>query len=98
MAFKVTAATATTPANVARIEAMLLAIETLMGNLAARLADEHEYEDIADYQARIQKELPDGFIITKMTKRPFGFHFTIGTGAVYSASYGATSYGWKRVG
>jgi hypothetical protein len=39
--------------------------------LASRWRDEHEYEDINEYQKVLQKALP-ALTIVKMTKRPFG--------------------------
>lgn len=91
--------TPTSEANKARINAFYNGkTGNLIVSLAMRWADESGYEDIAEYKTRIERELPEGFAITKMTKRPFGFHFTIGTEATYfikCTSNGA--YSWGRV-
>lgn len=89
--------TPTTPANIARINAAYNALQPLMVNLASRWADESQYEDIAEYGKLIAKELPEGFTLVKMTKRPFGFTFSIGTGAVYVVKMTRQSYEWKRL-
>lgn len=91
------ARTPTTPENTARINAMHAALQRTVENLASRWADESQYEDIADYKAAIEKALPAGFAVTKMTKRPFGFWFKIGTEAEYAVYCSACEYGWKRV-
>jgi hypothetical protein len=49
--------------------------------LAARWSDEHEFEDINTYAAPLQKLLPTGARITRMTRRPFGFKGTHPAGA-----------------
>lgn len=75
------------------------ALERCMCYLSSRWFDEAEYEDIADYQARIETELADrkvsGFVITKMTKRPFGFVAQY-KGAQYTFKAGARAYEYKR--
>lgn len=50
----------------------------LIVNLCERWLDEHEYEDINQYGAVIQKHMPPGFHLEAMTKCPFGFDFTDG--------------------
>jgi hypothetical protein len=90
--------TPTSPENLARIEAMFETLSPTMANLAERWADEHEYENIEEYRAVIFAKLPAGFTIGRMTRRPFGFVFTIGTDAEYR--YTATARGvhqWKRI-
>lgn len=87
----------TDPKDIARIEAVFTALQNTMENLASRWMDEQEYENIAEYQAVIAKQLPKGFVITRMTKRPFGFEFTIGTSAVYAIICSSRSYQWKRI-
>jgi hypothetical protein len=87
----------TSPVNVQRIDAVYKANERLICSLANRWADEHEYEDISAYQEAIQEKLPEGFTIVKMTRRPFGFHFSIGTGAVYFMKAAARQYSWGRI-
>lgn len=89
----------TSPANKARIEAMFtspLLMRTL-DNLYGRWLDESQYENINDYGKVISAALPAGITLTKMTKRPFGFHFTVGTDAVYALTTTTRSMGWKRI-
>jgi hypothetical protein len=90
--------TPSTPAEIDLINRTFDSLATLLGNLSARWADEHEYENLADYQARIAKDLPASISIVSMTKRPFGFKFTMGTNAVYHMFYGSRQAGWKRIG
>lgn len=46
----------------------------LLGQLAARWADEYKYEDIEEYRQVLAKRTP--YVkVTKMSKRPFGFIF-----------------------
>jgi hypothetical protein len=75
------------------------ALEECMCYLSNRWADEHEYEDIADYKSRIEAELSelkvDGFAITKMTRRPFGFVASY-KGAEYKFKAGARAYEYTR--
>jgi len=44
--------------------------------LAQRWADEKEFEDFADYQKAMAKNLPEGSTDVKMTKRPFEVRYT----------------------
>lgn len=88
----------TSQEDLKRINDMLSLMQPLVLQLAFRWMDEREYEDILEYKAVLEKQLPQGFYITKMTKRPFGFEFSIGTGAVYKVFCSTTAYGWKRVG
>jgi hypothetical protein len=72
-------------------------LKPTIGRLACRWMDESKYEDINDYQKVIEKELPMGFTVVKMTKRPFGFHFSVETGEVFSLSMNSRVYRLKRV-
>lgn len=72
-------------------------ISPMLGKLAERWADEKEHEDIAAYAAVLQKSLPKRFVISKMTKRPFGFKFNIGTDAFYSVTAKSGFHEWKRI-
>lgn len=87
----------TTPENLKRINSMLDALQDRVSYLTCRWMDEHEYEDIAEYGKVIAGDLPEGFTLLKMTKRPFGFHFSIGTEAVYAVISTSRKYGWKRI-
>jgi len=87
----------TSPENIKRIDEMFDKMANLVQQLACRWADEHEYEDIGEYRERLQREMPEGFSIVKMTKRPFGFHFKIGTDATYAVSCTSRQYCWTRV-
>lgn len=88
---------ATTPENLKRINAMVDSLAELLAQLWCRWQDEREYEDIAEYRAVIKAKLPKGFTMLTMSKRPFGFTFSIGTEAVYRVSVTARSYGWRRI-
>lgn len=74
-------------------------LQDLMIQLAGRWMDEKKYEDIKDYAARIKKDLPSGFTIVKMTKRPFGFYFSHASmpDAVYQYFIKSDSLGWTRI-
>lgn len=87
----------TSPANQKLIHAMFAKISPLMSMLRARWADEKEHEDIADYAARIKKELPAGINLIAMTKHPFGFTFDVGTQATYKITTGANHVSWERI-
>lgn len=88
----------TTPANIKRIEDTANKLMDLMITLSMRWRDEKGHEDIAEYGKRIAKDLPKGFTLQKMSKRPFGFVFDIGTDATYMIYVSGNQYGWKRLG
>jgi hypothetical protein len=55
-----------------------------VANLGGRWQDEKEYENIEDYKKALEpRATPFGATITKMSKRPFGFDFTV-EGGTYS--------------
>ena len=89
--------TPTTPANLAKINKMFYSLHQTLADLHGRWLDEQGFESLDAYSAMIAKRLPKGFKLTKMTKRPFGFHFTIGTNAVYSMTHAGTQARWQRV-
>lgn len=93
-----TVKTATTPENVAKIEAFAAKIEQLFMNMYDRWLDEKDHEDIKEYGDRLARELPEGWKVEGMTKRPFGVKFSIGTDALYTIYLTSTAYGWKRIG
>ena len=70
----------------------------LMTNLYSRWQEEKEFEDIADY-GNVFKPLVEaiGGTFIKMTKRPFGFTFTVDV-ATYQMKHTATSCAYKRIG
>lgn len=88
----------TSDADLKRIDAMFDQMADLLLSLQSRWQDESKYEDISDYGKVIAANLPEGFMLTKMTKRPFGFEFSIGTGAVYVMQTTSRQLSWKRVG
>ena len=59
------------------VKAAYNTILPLMVNLYGRWLDEREYEDINEYATPIKNNLPDGVTLVKMSKRPFGFIFTV---------------------
>jgi hypothetical protein len=67
--------------------------ETL-GNLYSRWLDEHEYEDINDYQLPLNPIAEKfGVKITKMTKKPFGCHFETDLGKyVFTCTLRSVTY------
>ena len=73
-------------------------LENVMYTLYGRWQDEKEYEDIADYGVTLRSYLPEGFELTKMHKKPFGFEFTLESnpGAVYFVKMTAKEYSWGR--
>ena len=88
---------ATAPENLKKINEFFARIEPLILNLYSRWHDEKEYENINDYEDVIHKTMPLGFSIIKMSKRPFGFTFDIGTGAVYQIKTNGKTIEWKRI-
>jgi hypothetical protein len=87
----------TAPADLLRINQMFDKVAPTLDSLAARWQDESEYEDINEYGEAIQKLLPEGFTLIKMSKRPFGFDFSLGTQARYGVRAGAKAISWKRL-
>jgi hypothetical protein len=72
-------------------------LESLMAQLWARWQDEQQYEDINDYAKPLTGTVEAvGGKIVKMTKRPFGFHFTLG-GATYAVTMSSREYRYKRI-
>lgn len=75
-------------------------VQDLVVALACRWLDECKYEDIKEYQDRLQKEADKfGVKITSMKKRPFGCLFVV-VGAeevVYQLSCAGKSYSYKRI-
>ncbi len=88
--------TVTSAVDRERITAMVTAHADLIWNLSDRWADEREFEDIADYAVPIKAAFPAGFELLRMKKRPFGFEFSIGTGAVYLVAATARGLSWRR--
>lgn len=68
--------------------------------LYGRWLDESQYEDIKEYGNSLKKILPKNVKLRKMTKRPFGFEFSITTPGdaenVYAFFCKSNSMGWKR--
>ena len=91
--------TPTTPENLAKINALVNdeKFADRIWYLYERWQDEQEYEKIEDYAKPFERFIPEGFKLTKMTKKPFGFQFTIGTEAVYSVFTNSRTMGWKRI-
>lgn len=87
----------TSPKDLERIRAMFDDLAEPVFQLKARWSCEREFEDINDYGKVITKWLPAGFTLEKMTKAPFGFHFSIGTDALYAIKTTARSIGWVRL-
>ena len=62
-----------------------------------RWQDEKAYEDINDYQKPLESIAREcGITITKMTKRPFGCHFSVDN-KIFALSLSAKSYSYKRI-
>ncbi len=91
----------TSPEVTAQINAMFDANAERLAYLCGRWVDETEYEDWTEYIDAMTNMVPSGFTITKISKRPFGFEFTVvdaPVGAKYRMS--ATPSGnveWKRI-
>ncbi len=88
---------ATSEEDKKRIDDVYSDLNETMMYLYARWQDEKEYEDIAEYGRVLAVKLPEGFKLIKMSKKPFGFDFSIGTAAVYNMYVNVRSYGWKRI-
>ena len=89
--------TPTTPRDLKRINQMVDNICNDMDYLAARWSNEGSYESIDEYAKVLKGKLPKGFTLLKMTKRPFGFRFSIGTGAIYFVGANSKEIYWKRI-
>ena len=75
------------------------AAQKMVCNLAGRWNAEKDYEDIEEYRtviADFARKKYKGVAIEKMTKRPFGFYFTLG-GCTYQVRQTMTKYSYKRV-
>ena len=78
-------------------------VENLMSSLYSRWLDEKDYEDINDYALPIKAIIEPLATLTKMTKRPFGFEFTLPcaedtpNGSTYHVFMKSTQYGYKRI-
>lgn len=85
--------------TVAQINEMFKAVCPLLDNLAARWSSESQYEDINDYAIPLRRVVVDqhNFELVKMTKRPFGFQFSVGTPSVFAVFCTAKNIGWKRI-
>ena len=72
-------------------------LQTSVIDLSCRWNDEKEYEDINDYGDVLKTKVEelDGTFV-KMTKRPFGFTFTVDD-AKYKIGCNATQYYYKRM-
>ena len=66
-------------------------------NLYGRWQDEHDYEKIEDYALPLTPIANDhGVKIIKMTKRPFGCHFSV-DGKTFQLKVTARAYEYKRI-
>lgn len=87
----------TAPEDVAMIDTALDRLTPMLSNLWGRWQDERGHEDIADYAKPLAPLIPPRMTIRRMTKRPFGFEFDIGTSARYAMTATGRSVGWKRI-
>lgn len=93
-----TAKNAPTPAPMrAKISKAIDEMQGLLCRLHDRWQDEREYEDLAEYGKVIAKQLPKWMKLETMTKRPFGFVFSIGTAARYRCVVTTRQIGWDRL-
>lgn len=74
----------------ARLQGVYDATVDRLAYLYGRWLDEREYEDFSDYEAAIRAAVPGGVTVTQVIRRPFGFRFTIGDGAVYQMAVTTT--------
>ena len=73
------------------------AVADTTGYLYERWLDEKDYEDINDYLPVVAKIADEfGVSIVKMTKRPFGFHFTV-DGRTYAMCATLRTISYKRI-
>ena len=72
-------------------------IEEVVSNAYERWLDEKEYEDINDYAILFQSKVEAiGGQFIRMTKRPFGFIYTLDE-ATYQVSINNTRYKYVRI-
>lgn len=85
-----------------KVQALCDSMETIINNLYGRWEDEKEYEDWADYIAKLKSVFSHEIVINQMTnavyvkvgKRPFGITFDF-EGWRVTLSAKSTSYGWQ---
>jgi uncharacterized phage protein gp47/JayE len=67
--------------------------------LYGRWQDEKEYEDWADYEKAMRDAAArvDGIKVIKISKRPFGFQFSVNEKGVFQIGVTARSYYLKRI-
>lgn len=86
-----------TEADVALCRSLFATLDETAGYLWSRWQDEREYEDINDYAKVFAAKLPAGVTLLKMTKRPFGFHYSIPSGARFHFTVTGRSVGFKQI-
>lgn len=71
----------------------------ILSQLRERWQDEKEYEDFADYGARLKRSVEEygqGFEFVAATKSPFGMKVKV-EGFVIHVTVNSRSLGWKRL-
>lgn len=80
-----------------KVQKFFRANQNLIVSLYYRWQDECEYENIADYSKVIAKPVVKiGGKFVKMTKRPFGFVFTL-DGSTFHFTINGSRYSFKRI-
>lgn len=79
-------------------EQVFNALENTMTYLYGRWLDESAYEDFADYEKVMKREIEkiQGAEFLKGTKRPFGCHFKVGE-KIYEYTVNTRNIGYKRI-
>lgn len=76
-------------------------VEITMEYLYSRWQDEKKYEDIKDYKIPVDEiAKKHGVTVIKMTKKPFGFTFTVSDTVeprTYEYGMSSTKLYWKRI-
>ena len=73
-------------------------ITDLMIQLYSRWLEESKYEDISEYQKVIERHVTDRIKVVGMSKRPFGFKFTIDDNdGVFGMFIKSNQFSWKRI-
>jgi len=73
------------------------AVADTAASLYGRWLDEKDYEDINDYLPVVVKTADEfGVSIVKMTKRPFGFHFSV-DGRTFAMTVNTRTISYKRI-
>lgn len=89
--------TPTSTENLVKINNMFDAVSNQISMIYYRWQEEKEFEDFDEYISLVKNIMPDGFVVTGGSQKPFGFKFNIGTEAEYFLKAKAKSVSWERI-